>query len=514
MNQSSYSGRVLYGRTLLLVVLAAGLPLALVGCGSSSPKAVASQPSLTQISSDPYTVPPMQHATEVEPHMVAFGATLVATFQTGRIGLTPDWYGGATDTGWATSTDGGMTWKHGFLPGLTKSQGNSTGPYDSVSDPVVAYDAKHGVWMIGSLPVLNVKTPEIPAVVVNRSTDGGFTWQNPVSVGEPGNWDKNWFTCDNWPNSPYFGNCYMQWNDDVSGQFQMSTSSDGGQTWGPAIAPDMAVGLGGEPVVQSNGTVVVPFKSQGNGLSAFTSSDGGATWSSPVTISTIQVHSVAGLLRASVLPSAAVDGAGNVWVVWQDCRYRAVGVKCSSNDLVYSTSADGIHWSAVARIPIDPVTTTVDHFIAGVGIDPTTSGSGAHVAIHYYYYAQSNCTTATCELSIGYIASGNGGSTWNAPVTLAGPMQLSWLPTSNSGYMVGDYVATAFNNGVPHGVFAVAGQNAGTTFNEAIYTAQGLTAATQGPQFSSAGDKPLHHVSDPIDWELKPRSRHAKRSAH
>jgi hypothetical protein len=66
--------------------------------------------NLTQISSDPYTVGPGQHATEVEPHMLANGSTLVAAFQTGRISP-----GGATDIGWATSTDGGSTWSHGFL---------------------------------------------------------------------------------------------------------------------------------------------------------------------------------------------------------------------------------------------------------------------------------------------------------------------------------------------------------------------------------------------------------------
>ena len=129
---------------------------------------------LTEISSDPFTVPPGQHATEVEPHVLANGLTLVSAFQTGRIAP-----GGATAIGWATSTDGGGTWAHGFLPGLTT--GNGGGLYSAASDPAVAYDAKHGVWMIASLPISD--TSETPAVVVNRSTDGGFTWDNPVNVG-------------------------------------------------------------------------------------------------------------------------------------------------------------------------------------------------------------------------------------------------------------------------------------------------------------------------------------------
>jgi hypothetical protein len=143
----------------------------------------------------------------------------------------------------------------------------------------------------------------------------------------------------------------------------------------------------------------------------------------------------------------------------------------------------------------------VDHFIPGIGIDPATSGASAHVAIHYYYYSQSVCTVSTCQLIVGFISSANGGSTWNAPVTVAGPMQLGWLPNSQNGLMVGDYIATAFVNGVPHGVFAVASANSGTTFNEAMYTGQGLTVTATDRQLSSANDKPLHKLSDKIEHE-------------
>jgi hypothetical protein len=80
-------------------------------------------------------------------------------------------------------------------------------------------------------------------------------------------------------------------------------------------------------------------------------------------------------------------------------------------------------------------------------------------------------------------------------------MLLSWLPNSQNGLMVGDYIATAFTNGVPHGAFAVATANSGTTYNEAMYTGQGLTVAAVGRQFSSANDKALHNLSDKIEHE-------------
>jgi len=492
--------------------------LALAGCSGSSSSSSSPLPpvttpgnpvgsNLTQVSSDPYTVGPGQHATEVEPHMLANGTTLVAAFQTGRIAP-----GGATDIGWATSTDSGTTWSHGFLPGLTTGEGS--GPYDAASDPAVAYDAKHGVWMIASLPLSN--TSQTPAVAVSRSTDG-LTWQNPVSADPTAeSSDKNWIVCDSWASSPHYGNCYLEWDDPInSDEILMSTSVDGGLTWGPATATaDLATGIGGQPLVQPNGTVIVPIET--NSMSAFISSDGGLIWTSPVAISNVQFHADAGGIRSGPLPSAAVDGAGTVWVVWEDCRFRS---NCSTNDLVYSTSTDGVTWTTVTRIPIDDTSTTVDHFIPGIGIDPATSGALAHVALHYYYYSQSACTLSTCQLLVGYISSANGGATWNTPSALTGPMLLSWLPNSQNGLMVGDYIATAFTNGVPHGVFAVASAISGTTYSEAIYTGQGLTVKAAGRQLSSAGDKPLHKLSDKIERErpekgvIPPSRRRAKRSA-
>src|SRR5262249_1608441 len=190
-------------------------------------------------------------------------------------------------------------------------------------------------------------------------------------------------------------------------------------------------------VGQPTGTVVVPILT--DNMSAFTSTDGGVTWSRPVTIATVQSHLDAGGIRSGPLPSAAVDGAGNVFVVWEDCRFRT---GCSTNDLVFSRSRDGVKWTKVSRIPIDAVSSSADYFIPGIGIDQTSSSPNAHIAIHYYFYSQTNCTQFTCQLFVGYISSRNSGTTWSTPVTLAGPMKLLWLPNSQNGLMVGDYIST------------------------------------------------------------------------
>jgi hypothetical protein len=184
----------------------------------------------------------------------------------------------------------------------------------------------------------------------------------------------------------------VEWDNPFSGdEILMSTSSDGGLDVGTGNGDaNRSFGIGRQPLVQPNGTVVVPIEV--TGISAFTSTNGGASWSAPVTVSNIQSHIDAGGIRSGPLPSAAMDGAGTVYVMWEDCRFRS---KCSTNDLVYSTSADGVHWSAVTRVPIDATTSTVDHFIPGIGIDPTTSGTTGHIAIHYYFYPQTSCTQST-----------------------------------------------------------------------------------------------------------------------
>src|SRR5436190_23377317 len=122
---------------------------------------------LTRVSADPFTNNTSQHATEVEPDTFAFGSTVLATYQVGRF-----FDGGASDIGYARSSDGGATWDtSSFLPGLTFNAGEFSGPdspYERVSDPSVAYDAKHGIWMISSIPLLPSRS--VPTIFVSRST--------------------------------------------------------------------------------------------------------------------------------------------------------------------------------------------------------------------------------------------------------------------------------------------------------------------------------------------------------
>lgn len=450
-------------RLLSVFALAPVLLLSACGSGSSRPSEPSPPPppqiALTRLSTDTFTNSDSQHATEVEPGMFASGSTIVTAFQIGR-----RFNGGASNIGFATSTNAGGSWSNGQLPNITQYEG---GPYVAASDPVVAFDKAHGVWIITTLDI----SATTDVVSVSRSPDA-MNWGNPIVVSATNDSDKQWITCDNTASSPFYGHCYLEWDDPsqpANGLIWMSTSTDGGLTWSTAInSASSSTGLGGQPLVQPNGNVVVPILSaDGTQMLAFTSTNGGSSWNAQVTISNITDHTVAGNLRTTTLPSAAVDGSGRVYVVWQDCRFRA---GCSSNDLVLSSSADGSNWTAPVGIPIDATTSTVDHFIPGLAADPATSGGSARLALAYYFYPTAQCTIATCQLEVGFVSSSDGGNTWSAPTTLAGPMSLSWLPNTSSGLMVGDYIATAYSNGQAYGVFSVAQANSGGTFNQSILT--------------------------------------------
>src|SRR5918992_6073766 len=206
---------------------------------------------------------PAQHATIAEPDTFSVGRTIVATFQSGRFRD-----GGAVNNGWATSKDGGRTWRSGVLPALSRAS-QPAGRWQRATDPVVAYDAVHGVWLIASLAF----TPgEAAAVVVSRSSDG-LAWSPPFTVVEAPYrpnllLDKEWIVCDSGPASPHRGSCYMTYSDFRSLRLEFQASRDGGLTWEPQVAAPGNAGRPSivgrwapapQPVVQPDGDLIVPY---------------------------------------------------------------------------------------------------------------------------------------------------------------------------------------------------------------------------------------------------------------
>ena len=502
---SRYRWRISIGMTLTLSALILALVLAL------SARTFTFAASNTMISSDPFTNTTSNHKTEVEPGTFTFGNTIVSAFQQGRF-----FDGGGSDIGFATSTDGGKTWVHGSLTGITPFT-TPAGQYGRASDASVAFDAKHNVWIISFLGLFPQGNTNVVDVLASRSTDGGLTWSSAPVVVAHGNLDKNWTVCDDTAKSKFYGNCYTEFDDfGHLNLFQMSTSSDGGKKWGAAKTnPANTCVIGGQPIVQPNGTVIVPIDDcLETSLLAIRSTDGGKTWSNPVLVAQVLNDGHPGNIRSPDLPSAEIDSSGTVYVVWTDCRTENF---CNSgnNDLLLSSSADGVTWSLPVRIPTSSpgctATSCTDILIPGLAVDSSTSGKKARLAVDYYTFPNINCTSSTCQLNVGFLSSTDGGKHWSSPQQLAGPMTLTWLPLTTQGYMVADYLSTAIVQGAGHAnpVFDVAfaptpppncsmpDGTPGQGCNQATYTALeefvgGSNAATSVPTTNLSQPRPTN----------------------
>jgi hypothetical protein len=299
--------------------------------------------------------------------------------------------------------------------------------------------------------------------------------------------------CDNTASSAFYGNCYTQWDNHGAGNLlQMSTSSDGGQTWGAARTNNTGV-IGGQPVVRPDGTVIVPIDNANEtAIGAFNSTNGGASWSAVTTIATIKHHTVAGSLREGPLPSAEIDSAGTVYVAWSDCRFRRA---CKANDIVlsHSLNSTGTSWSAVGRVPIDATNSGIDHFIPGLAVNKAKSGSTAQIGLTYYFFP-----SGSTQLSVGFLSSANAGSTWSSPQTIISGMPTTWVATTSQGRMVGDYISTSYgSDNLAHGVFATAtaptnGTSCSSVLDNCAEPTDTFTSGlTAGGSASSLGDPVL-----------------------
>jgi hypothetical protein len=409
-----------------------------------------------RLSVDPYLNADSQHESAVEPDSFAYGGTIVAAFQVGRRRE-----GAAANIGTAMSGDGGRTWQRGFLPSLTLNS-QPAGPETAASDPAVAYDAAHGVWLVAALTIARGTSN----IYVSRSTDG-VHWSTPIDVASGPILDKEWIVCDNGAASPFRGRCYVDYTDDVKNIVVSQSSDDGGLTWSaPVRATSILVGT--QPVVLANGTLVVVAgdyngsKALTGSMAAVRSTDGGATFTRSI-VADLRSRDNAPM-RAISLPSLDVDSNGTIYAVWHDCRFRPA---CAQNDMVLSTSTDGVVWTPPTRIAAVPASSSASVFIAGLAADPAQPG---RLGLVYAYYLAA--CARSCLLGIGFTTSQDGGKTWSAGRPLhAQSMQMTWLPQAEGGRMVGDYFSTSFAGGRVVPVFALATSPLNGRLREGIFAA-------------------------------------------
>ena len=116
-------------------------------------------------------------------------------------------------------------------------------------------------------------------------------------------YDKNWIACDTWPQSPHYGNCYTEWDDNGAGNRALHEHVDGRRphVGRRAVSPaGLPSGLGGQPVAQPNGNVIVPYEGASRSARSARPTAGHLERARPVVH--VTDHGVAGNLRTVAAP--------------------------------------------------------------------------------------------------------------------------------------------------------------------------------------------------------------------
>jgi hypothetical protein len=310
-------------------------------------------------------------------------------------------FGGARGLAAAVSHDGGATWSSTY-PHFSLCAGGTAangGDYQRASDPWVTFAPNGDAYFISlSLSFLGDTSSTATAVLVSKSTDGGDTWSNPVTLVRnlpdvaPFYFnDKESITAD-----PFDSNyVYAVWdrlrkpgeaesvNAEHSFAFRgdtlFSRTTDGGQTWeAPSTIytrTSLTGTIGNQIAVLANGTLLDIFDfAQGSGKNApgfdiqvQHSTDHGLTWSQPIEVAPERAVRVfdpdtgQSVRAGGGLPDIAVDlnpasvGYGNVYAVWGDSFGSGEKSAKPHSTIVFTESTDGgLTWSPLSRIDQSP----------------------------------------------------------------------------------------------------------------------------------------------------------------
>ncbi len=416
---------------------------------------------------------------EVEPYVAADPTNplhLVGSVQQDR------WNdGGSNGLTNVVSTNGGLTWQlASSQPQFTRCEGaspGSPGDLNRATDPWVSFSSD-GKIVYSISDSFNANGPAFggaSSIIISRSTDGGVTWQTPVSARFDGSTtvlnDKESVTAD--PSSPL--TAYAAWDRLVSpsdhanpgafdhspafrGPAMFSKTTDGGVTWStgraifdpgeknqtignqivvPTAGPANGVLIDGFDLIQTKGGL---GHNQREALSVavIRSTDGGASWSQPIIVAPMAPASVTiaghAVRSSDDLPEFATGPDGTLYAVWQDSRFSASG----NAKIAFSMSTDGgLHWTTPIRAD------------QSVGDTPAFTPQ-VHVAsdgtVGVSYYDLESATTAQPGLTDAFIVHCHAACTdpasWAAggetKVSTSGPFDMTQAPDAG-GYFVGDY---------------------------------------------------------------------------
>jgi len=277
---------------------------------------------------------------------------------TNLVAVWRDFRVGYRQVAYAYSFDGGLTWGQDLF---VEPQ------YIWDSDPGITVDAAGNFYAV--ILSYTGSTSDPNGLFVYKSTDGGVTWSDPVTVinGVPGVFeDKELIACDR-SGGPYTDNLYVAWTRFYSTQILMCRSTDEGNSFvGPVTISDMNGVQWPVPCVGPNSEVYVAWVQYSPGAIRFDcSTDGGETFGTDITIQNVSFVSgyIYGDIMVFSFPAIDVDITGgpyngNIYVAYMD--YASGN---TDTDIYFTCSTDGGNsWSQKIRINDDPLNNGCDQF--------------------------------------------------------------------------------------------------------------------------------------------------------
>lgn len=371
---------------------------------------------------------------------------------------------GVNTSAFYRSTDNGMTWSGGYLPGFD-TLGRTSG-----GDPSLDYgphSCADGSFSYSCGAVIYYSSLADPfaefggeQVTVSRSYDDGATWANPVQATSTDNKsafdDHPWVAVDHTAGGAHFGRVYLFWavfcntcsgNGNV--KLYVAYSDDEGRTWSKAVQVSAANNNSaqgfretGQIAVAADGTVEVFWTENADSPKypslqvVATSTNGGNTFSNPITIAQVTDYPLTGTpfdvvdlfnrvpgmsARVDCYPHPASDPSSTrVYVVWCDFAGGHGVVKGA-------VTSDGLHWTSLGTIasvagrnaffPQASVSSggTVSVAFDALTMPPADNPWQTGVQVYDNYYTQSPAGGAafTAPLRVSTASSNPDGSAYN-----------------------------------------------------------------------------------------------------
>ncbi len=317
-------------------------------------------------------------------------------------------------------------------------------------------------------------------MAVARSSNGGQTWTATFFNPNAGNGkfnDKPMITVDTNPASPHFNTVYAAWdnasqrngkssaNDDIL----VSSSTDHGVTFSSPVQASRISGpsgvIGADPFVAHDGTLFVAWQDgQNPAIRVSSSTDGGQTFGAAHLIaSTLADFEVLPPAQASrgalIYPACAAAPAGTrLYCSWSDAT-------ASDGMRVFVSHSDdgGATWSTAARVS-NPSGVS-DQFNQWLTVDR----SNGHVVLSWNDSRNDSTRKST---DIFFAESTDGGATFATRQVTTSPTDET-VTGADLGNQYGDYEGISALNGVAHPIWTDrrASIAAVTGLDEEIFTA-------------------------------------------